>query len=134
MAYLELVGYEYKPAGKDEKGSKKNDDEERTPKADEKSPADKKAPEDRRGRVRPDADRHERRTGSRGGPPRPRRAARRRLRPDDRRGLVAGVGEHGEQVGAVGPRAPEEPRGHGLLRRRPEHLGPVAPWSDVTQR
>jgi len=41
MAYLELVGYEYKPAGKDEKGSKKKDAGSGS-KGDEKKPAAKK--------------------------------------------------------------------------------------------
>jgi large subunit ribosomal protein L17 len=46
MAYLELVGYEYKPAGKDEKAAKKGADKKEggTPKAEEKKPAAKKAP------------------------------------------------------------------------------------------
>jgi large subunit ribosomal protein L17 len=45
MAYLELVGYEYKPAGKDGKAAKKAaDKKEAEPKAEEKKPAAKKAP------------------------------------------------------------------------------------------
>ncbi len=45
MAYLELVGYEYKPAGKDGKAAKKTaDKKEPEPKAEEKKPAAKKAP------------------------------------------------------------------------------------------
>ena len=45
MAYLELVGYEYKPATKDGKAAKKaTDKKEPEPKAEEKKPAAKKAP------------------------------------------------------------------------------------------
>jgi large subunit ribosomal protein L17 len=46
MAYIELVGYEYKPAGKDEKGDKKAAaKKEAAPKGEEKKPAaGKKAP------------------------------------------------------------------------------------------
>jgi large subunit ribosomal protein L17 len=45
MAYLELVGYEYKPAGKDGKAAKTaGDKKEAEPKAEEKKPAAKKAP------------------------------------------------------------------------------------------
>jgi large subunit ribosomal protein L17 len=45
MAYLELVGYEYKPAAKDGKAAKKTaDKKEPEPKAEEKKPAAKKAP------------------------------------------------------------------------------------------
>ena len=50
MAYLELVGYEYKPATKDGKAAKKAadkkeaDKKEAEPKAQEKKPAAKKAP------------------------------------------------------------------------------------------
>ena len=46
MAYLELVGFEYKPAGKDEKAAKKaGDKKEPEAKAEEKTPAaGKKAP------------------------------------------------------------------------------------------
>jgi large subunit ribosomal protein L17 len=45
MAYLELVGYEYKPAGKDGKATKKPvDKKEAEPKVEEKKPAAKKAP------------------------------------------------------------------------------------------
>jgi large subunit ribosomal protein L17 len=45
MAYLELVGYEYKPATKDGKAAKKTaDKKEQEPKAEEKKPAAKKAP------------------------------------------------------------------------------------------
>jgi len=45
MAYLELVGYEYKPATKDGKAAKKAaDKKEPEPKAEEKKPAAKKAP------------------------------------------------------------------------------------------
>jgi large subunit ribosomal protein L17 len=45
MAYLELVGFEYKPAGKAEKTAKAGDKKEPEAKADEKAPeAKKKAP------------------------------------------------------------------------------------------
>ncbi len=45
MAYLELVGYEYKPPTKDGKAAKKpTDKKEPEPKAEEKKPAAKKAP------------------------------------------------------------------------------------------
>lgn len=45
MAYLELVGYEYKPAAKDAKAAKKAaDKKEAEPRAEEKKPAAKKAP------------------------------------------------------------------------------------------
>ena len=45
MAYLELVGYEYKPATKDGKAAKKaTDKKEPEPKAEEKKPAAKKGP------------------------------------------------------------------------------------------
>jgi len=45
MAYLELVGYEYKPAGKDGKVAKKAaDKKEAEPKAEEKKPAPEKRP------------------------------------------------------------------------------------------
>jgi len=48
MAFLELVGFEYKPAGKDGKAGKKAadkaDKKEAEPKAEEKKPAAKKAP------------------------------------------------------------------------------------------
>ena len=45
MAYLELVGYEYKPAGKDAKAPKKAaDKKEAEPKGEPKKPAAKKAP------------------------------------------------------------------------------------------
>jgi large subunit ribosomal protein L17 len=45
MAYLELVGYEFKPATKDGKAAKKTTDKkEAAPKAEEKKPAAKKAP------------------------------------------------------------------------------------------
>jgi large subunit ribosomal protein L17 len=45
MAYLELVGYEYKPAAKDAKAAKKAADKKGAePKAEEKKPAAKKAP------------------------------------------------------------------------------------------
>jgi large subunit ribosomal protein L17 len=44
MAYIELVGYEYKPAAKDAKAAKKAaDKKEAEPKAEEKKPAAKKA-------------------------------------------------------------------------------------------
>ena len=44
MAYLELVGYEYKPAAKDAKAAKKAaDKKEAEPRAEEKKPAAKKA-------------------------------------------------------------------------------------------
>jgi large subunit ribosomal protein L17 len=45
MAYLELVGYEYKPAGKEAKAAKKAADKKQTEaEAEEKRPAAKKAP------------------------------------------------------------------------------------------
>ena len=45
MAYLELVGFEYKPAGKAEKSTKAGDKKDSEAKAEEKSPtAGKKAP------------------------------------------------------------------------------------------
>ncbi len=45
MAYLELVGFEYKPAGKAEKTAKAGDKKEPEAKAEEKAPAaGKKAP------------------------------------------------------------------------------------------
>jgi hypothetical protein len=45
MAYLELVGYEYKPPTKDGKAAKKpTDKKEPEPKAEEKKPAAKKGP------------------------------------------------------------------------------------------
>ena len=44
MAYLELVGYEYKPAIKDDKGAKKAaEKKDASGKAEDKKPADKKA-------------------------------------------------------------------------------------------
>ncbi len=43
MAYIELVGYEYKPAGKDAKGKKADAKKEAAPKGEEKKPAGKKA-------------------------------------------------------------------------------------------
>ncbi len=44
MAYLELVGFEYKPAGKADKTAKSGEKKEAESKADEKKPAAKKAP------------------------------------------------------------------------------------------
>jgi large subunit ribosomal protein L17 len=44
MAYLELVGFEYKPAGKADKTAKSGEKKEAESKAEEKKPAAKKAP------------------------------------------------------------------------------------------
>jgi large subunit ribosomal protein L17 len=48
MAYLELVGYEFKPAGKDGKAPKKAADKKAEPKAEAKKPAARKAPAKKR--------------------------------------------------------------------------------------
>ena len=42
MAYLELVGFEYKPAGKDKAAPRKADEKKDEPKAEEKKPAARK--------------------------------------------------------------------------------------------
>ena len=57
MAYLELVGYEYKPAGKDAKAAKKAaDKKEAEPKAAEKKPAPEKRPAPKKASARKKAE------------------------------------------------------------------------------